>query len=178
MLLRVSIHALLAESDPGASTALTLTRRFNPRPPCGERLTESIHTTRLSSFQSTPSLRRATEALRQILVAPNGFNPRPPCGERLRCNAAATSSQGFNPRPPCGERLRSGLRLSIPAGFNPRPPCGERLLPMSLWGFMTGFNPRPPCGERRVHRWERSERTLVSIHALLAESDCLNGTCC
>ena len=79
----ISIHALLAESDPVIAQACDVSRDFNPRSPCGERrvlsgyLTErqiSIHALLAESdrslsdvpgitdeFQSTLSLRRATD---------------------------------------------------------------------------------------------------------------------
>ena len=33
------------------------------------------------------------------------------------------------------------------------------------------FYPRSPCGERHAKRWNSTERPVISIHALLAESD-------
>ena len=78
----VSIHALLAESDGLAVVAVKIGDCFNPRPPCGERrpCQDVVHLTgcfnprppcgerpktfssppAAKSFQSTPSLRRAT----------------------------------------------------------------------------------------------------------------------
>ncbi len=101
----VSIHALLAESDWEAISTGSALTSFNPRPPCGERLSFSVKWEKNGVFQSTPSLRRATVRKRlhlnsqyvsiHALLAEsdvwgggNGnpvfcFNPRPPCGERL-----------------------------------------------------------------------------------------------
>ena len=56
--------------------------RFNPRSPCGERL--SIGT--ISGFYL-------------------GFNPRSPCGERQYTIICLLQDISFNPRSPCGERL-------------------------------------------------------------------------
>ena len=66
-------------------------------------------------------------------------------------SAASTAQRwtDFNPRSPCGERHGSGTTSHRPGDFNPRSPCGER--------------PRPSENE--------SENSLISIHALLAESD-------
>ena len=58
--LPISIHALLAESDPATQGIGRGADHFYPRSPCGERLTKIpvLHT--LSIFLSTLSLRRAT----------------------------------------------------------------------------------------------------------------------
>ena len=55
--------------------------------------------------------------------------------------------------------------------FNPRSPCGERpLLPVVTTVFAY-FNPRSPCGERLVRHRRHAVLPVISIHALLAESD-------
>ena len=56
----ISIHALLAESDPPSATLSNGKVYFYPRSPCGERLIQAMaHLTALL-FLSTLSLRRAT----------------------------------------------------------------------------------------------------------------------
>ena len=57
---RISIHALLAESDPNAQNAFRLNQYFYPRSPCGERLAQQ----------------------RQGYLPVGYFYPRSPCGER------------------------------------------------------------------------------------------------
>ena len=56
--------------------------------------------------------------------------------------------------------------------FYPRSPCGERLATGSK-GVITinNFYPRSPCGERRDDMADVARYYLISIHALLAESD-------
>ena len=61
-LTRVSIHALLAECDQPGTIKETLTKSFNPRTPCGVRHWRRCAGTILRKFQSTHSLRSATEA--------------------------------------------------------------------------------------------------------------------
>ena len=56
----ISIHALLAESDTGTSSTLSPLENFNPRSPCGERQTCGDLFANPARFQSTLSLRRAT----------------------------------------------------------------------------------------------------------------------
>ena len=89
--------------------------------------------------------------------------------------------------------LTSGTK-TIFTNFYPRSPCGERRCLIMLGGFAVDFYPRSPCGERphpvtvlvciieflstlslrRATAGVNSMLTLIqiSIHALLAESDC------
>ena len=104
----ISIHALLAESDPGKVklvepgfaflSTLSLRRatqehinsrtdniNFYPRSPCGERLRSIRQSTAGRIFLSTLSLRRATLLSRYVFCSVRHFYPRSPCGERLPC---------------------------------------------------------------------------------------------
>ena len=100
----------------------------------------------------------------------------------------------FYPRSPCGERRdrgRHGLQgaLSIHAllaesdRLPPTPDHHQRIFLSTLslrratvwrlWlrGKQGSFYPRSPCGERRQPQQRRGQRLVLSIHALLAESD-------
>ena len=80
---RISIHALLAESDV-VKKAVT----FNP-----------------PEFLSTLSLRRATALIRYLINTYHNFYPRSPCGERpLEGGSESGTRSNFYPRSPCGER--------------------------------------------------------------------------
>ena len=57
---RISIHALLAESDHSRAGRPCRATHFYPRSPCGERLPGANSTATPSEFLSTLSLRRAT----------------------------------------------------------------------------------------------------------------------
>ena len=60
---RISIHALLAESDPGkVNSVLPGLANFYPRSPCGERLSAELRVFQVDYFY-----------------------PRSPCGERHKC---------------------------------------------------------------------------------------------
>ena len=100
----ISIHALLAESDPRKNLVN------------GIRLV----------FLSTLSLRRAT--YHQILLQHSAsyFYPRSPCGERPNSHGERQGQHDFYPRSPCGERLGTVLKLQCILDFYPRSPCGER----------------------------------------------------
>ena len=59
--------------------------------------------------------------------------------------------------------------------FYPRSPCGERLLMGGLsCDDGRNFYPRSPCGERLFANFEGFFWWVISIHALLAESDLIN----
>ena len=102
---KISIHALLAESDYCQDKGQCATRYFYPRSPCGERRTArtqkapsrgiSIHALLAESdsipfirssavciFLSTLSLRRATIISPHSTPDNSNFYPRSPCGER------------------------------------------------------------------------------------------------
>ena len=81
----ISIHALLAESDRYSLRYSASDRHFYPRSPCGERRP------------------RLYGIVRHIY-----FYPRSPCGERLHIvGGAGNNTIHFYPRSPCGERRRS-----------------------------------------------------------------------
>ena len=196
----ISIHALLAESDPPFRTPAA---------------TPTI-------FLSTLSLRRATSGTALVSNLVQDFYPRSPCGERRTCWWSASAPPDFYPRSPCGERRRARLcpicqwRISIhallaesdatqhyntgaslyfyprspcgerhtgqpvrglPSYFYPRSPCGERPIYFSADARQDrrDFYPRSPCGERPVKLFKQNYECFISIHALLAESD---SPCC
>ena len=99
------------------------------------------------------------------------FYPRSPCGERRYSLRHSAQGWHFYPRSPCGERPHTAKNTSIAGHFYPRSPCGERLgSHYSRWPF-EGF--LSTLSLRRATRlglpgWLR---VLISIHALLAESD-------
>ena len=57
---RISIHALLAESDQKDQSASIRVSYFYPRSPCGERHCDTLSALAPEEFLSTLSLRRAT----------------------------------------------------------------------------------------------------------------------
>ena len=59
--------------------------------------------------------------------------------------------------------------------FYPRSPCGERRLEFCDTAQHIYFYPRSPCGERPAFDVLAVSALLISIHALLAESDLLNN---
>ena len=195
----ISIHALLAESDVPVQVGEAVVVKISIH----ALLAESdavVDTVPLAKpkFQSTLSLRRATQSSPAWSLPTRNFNPRSPCGERHHHRRPPMQVRAnFNPRSPCGERpvtwMKSPRRPMIsihallaesdhngrcvyPYGcdFNPRSPCGERrgrggASPKT----QINFNPRSPCGERPARRRLLPHVWQISIHALLAESDAL-----
>ena len=68
------------------------------------------------------------------------------------------------------DQQKSGDRKAY-VDFYPRSPCGERPQCRTLASGIYDFYPRSPCGERRVHYDNYNLHCVISIHALLAESD-------
>ena len=170
----ISIHALLAESDVGGfGYGFGTGQDFYPRSPCGERppatsmeisaIRISIHALLAESdfhqfqillpaciFLSTLSLRRATKCTLAQKSLRRYFYPRSPCGERRPRPVSNRQSADFYPRSPCGERQ-----------------AVVRFVQLS----QSDFYPRSPCGERPEGVLLGATIKIISIHALLAESD-------
>ena len=146
----ISIHALLAESDHHKM-------RYYPW---------------ISEFLSTLSLRRATAPADPIF----------PMGVFLSTLSLRRATRGkfikwkinhhFYPRSPCGERRGLLHHTQRARYFYPRSPCGERPSFLSGRSCFSDFYPRSPCGERLGFYADMMALTAISIHALLAESDC------
>ena len=102
------------------------------------------------SFLSTLSLRRATIGLQNRKKRHNNFYPRSPCGERPPITLRHCTTYLF----------LSTLSLRR-ATVNEIPYQRE----------IYHFYPRSPCGERRLAVGAQQGFFVISIHALLAESD-------
>ena len=81
----------------------------------------------------------------------------------LHCN--------FYPRSPCGERQQKKKSTRQVKHFYPRSPCGERPPRFTPATSRRNFYPRSPCGERPLTDDVSTGGKIISIHALLAESD-------
>ena len=79
---RISIHALRGEGDCDILQCGDQYRDFNPRPPWGGRQLFSPDSAKTYSFQSTPSVGRATRLTLRYVLLMIYFNPRPPWGGR------------------------------------------------------------------------------------------------
>ena len=81
-----------------------LGRHFNPRAPCGARLTFRV----------------------AMLTGGKHFNPRAPCGARPTVSGHRSPNQYFNPRAPCGARLFGCVLKTFGIPFQSTRPVGAR----------------------------------------------------
>ncbi len=151
----ISIHALLAESD-----------LFRQNYECFEWI-----------FLSTLSLRRATCQKSHEMRADIHFYPRSPCGERrwlelflyyqdnISIHALLAESDIIN-------NVIDGLNKIFLSTLSLRR-ATER--PVESRSSILNFYPRSPCGERHLGAGKSCNVCGISIHALLAESDCSAG---
>ena len=101
------------------------------------------------------------------------FYPRSPCGERLIIISHKSAPVIFLSTLSLRRATdrRGGSRGTF-IDFYPRSPCGERRGSQQLSARPTTyFYPRSPCGERHTYTRTQSASLVISIHALLAESD-------
>ncbi len=172
----ISIHALRGEGDLveqlGISGAVTdisihaLRGEGDPAP--------SLTSTAASTFQSTPSVGRATLPENSKHLPLKNFNPRPPWGGRRYEVSTLDTSGVISIHALRGEGDSVGLPalghyrdISIHAlrgegddkaelinkinkHFNPRPPWGGRPGLRLVAAAKPYFNPRPPWGGRRA----------------------------
>ena len=102
---KISIHATRAGGDQSARAKSPAKRDFNPRHPCGWRLTGNILIGFKSIFQSTPPVRVATSQIMTAVPWVLRFQSTPPVRVATRTIAAHTDTWAyFNPRHPCGWR--------------------------------------------------------------------------
>ena len=127
---KISIHALLAESDLGDRGVLQHNQYFYPRSPCGERRNIGVTTS-------------------QQMI---DFYPRSPCGERRRHQGVLHQrAADFYPRSPCGERRHSTSAVATGQIISIHALLAESDVPRRGTGAChRDFYPRSPCGERRL----------------------------
>ena len=122
------------------------------------------------------------------------FYPRSPCGERpldrdadgaylvLSIHALLAESDAavlgtvpdvapFYPRSPCGERQDKSPSRCCACPFYPRSPCGERQTSLVVIGTNCILSIHALLAESDAPQQENGQAATLSIHALLAESD-------
>ena len=83
MMMDISIHALLAESDSQHPAGMTRTTYFYPRSPCGERPTANTGATKSDQISIHALLAESDRYSLRHSASGRHFYPRSPCGERL-----------------------------------------------------------------------------------------------
>ena len=125
-----------------------------------------------SVFLSTLSLRRATLQQRLPPTWQPYFYPRSPCGERPVIDRNLLTNFNFYPRSPCGERRSTVSVGDVGTDFYPRSPCGERLLAVPGEVVCEVISIHALLAESDPRQCVVGLGYFISIHALLAESDC------
>ena len=145
----ISIHALLAESDSWPRAIAPLCLYFYPRSPCGERRYRCV-----------------------LGCVGYYFYPRSPCGER----PVYTSLSGGRNTFLSTLSLRRATMVSLLIcnanfDFYPRSPCGERHGDGQDHRSHLRFLSTLSLRRATFYTASTSATSLISIHALLAESD-------
>ena len=146
------------------------------------------------TFQSTPSVGRATYAAEARVHFQTHFNPRPPWGGRRRRQSDIGRRHDFNPRPPWGGRRlflffhfwQCGISIHALRGegdaflallaleignFNPRPPWGGRHKITAIANAIRAFQSTPSVGRATSELFGSKVGIGISIHALRGEGD-------
>ena len=175
-LLDISIHALLAESDLrsiclGSAGWISIHALLaeSDNPDWFGRLVPA-------GFLSTLSLRRATrQALPLVIIFKISIHALLAESD-VFISSRSFQYHDFYPRSPCGERLplcgRGYKEMIFLSTLSLRR---ATLPPTTLAPSSSYFYPRSPCGERLVPVLLSFSYSIISIHALLAESDGLPG---
>ena len=168
----ISIHALLTESD-----SLYIRQLYSPPVFLStlslRRATFMLLTSFLSlgEFLSTLSLRRAT-------LRNTAHRPAPSIS--IHALLTESDSMALGLADAALISIHALLTESDPAAlraaacclnFYPRSPYGERRIRLNMWRGNNDFYPRSPYGERPCSSTYRPLGSLISIHALLTESD-------
>ena len=151
-----------------------LPSHFYPRSPCGERLLGDVWACRWPDISIHALL---AESDFSVFASPFSifyFYPRSPCGERHSfLSSSKNNTCYFYPRSPCGERHNTHTyRVYCPAFLSTLSLRRATLDELCRMMGIKHFYPRSPCGERLFFFGFMAKLlSIISIHALLAESD-------
>ena len=186
----ISIHAPRVGRDLPLKRPPPPAAHFNPRAPCGARLSITAAASAPTVFQSTRPVWGATPAPGPMRLRGEDFNPRAPCGARRNpaAHAAGMDLRFQSTRPVWGATGFIPCKAGSVVNFNPRAPCGARPVGVAdtigfsifqstrpVWGATRlttrsawrarDFNPRAPCGARRRAVVDVVVDPCISIHA-------------
>ena len=148
--IHISIHALLAESDDAYLAAL------------GKGVQISIHALLAESdYPKQENYPQSNISIHALLAESDPIMRKYCPSTKISIHALLAESDHPNHRAPWDQhRFLSTLSL--------RRATASRLRRSSPKLY---FYPRSPCGERHTHHFPALHHILISIHALLAESD-------
>ena len=173
---RISIHALREEGDNSYKDSGIHTYLFQSTPSARratDKVLEIIH--KYIKFQSTPSARRATWFPSAKAVMAKDFNPRPPRGGRPFGGLMQVLDEHIFQSTPSARRATFAmLRGALPDWIFQSTPSARRA---TTWACTT--TPTPPVFQstpsaRRATTldfWHYADN-YISIHALREEGDC------
>ena len=167
----VSIHALLTECDKAEERNCRRAESFNPRTPYGVRRRPAPAWCLPRRFQSTRSLRSATDygfrvqleydvSIHALLTECDPGWPR-----------STGNWTGFNPRTPYGVRLRYQLNLTETRQFQSTHSLRSATRTMKRILENISFQSTHSLRSATHNGNSSKARALVSIHALLTECD-------
>ena len=169
---RISIHALLAESDSWNRRCQAMAVYISIHALLAESDKVRYPWTPLTSTISIHALLAESDVQRGPWPHQwRHFYPRSPCGERPHLYIACRAIRHFYPRSPCGERPQVPKQGFGPVNFYPRSPCGERLDMSSAYPAAQCISIHALLAESDRQRELHRQDIPISIHALLAESD-------
>ena len=123
----ISIHAPHAGRDGKWEVSGHFIRYFNPRAPCGARLSVDSGPSFASEFQSTRPMRGATLVLGSIAAWERISIHAPHAGRDERRNYQNSGSRTISIHAPHAGRDEYDVRVAFGQNdFNPRAPCGAR----------------------------------------------------
>ena len=146
----ISIHALREEGDAAHSAGSRRSTNFYPRPPRGGRPTDTAFIEVDYLFLSTPSARRATDGLAQLI--PDGLFLSTPSARRA--TQLVPHLQWNRP-----------IFLSTPSARRATSACQDKRIGLR---FLSTPSARRATQLIRC----RNKRSDISIHALREEGDC------
>ena len=165
MMAAISIHAPRVGCDSWRTAIFAGLNDFNPRTPCGVRLSAGRLSIGYSGFQSTHPVWGATngrsQALHESQISIHA--PRVGCDHGGVPNRPRQAISIHAPRVGCDRR--TPVKVSWSVNFNPRTPCGVRRRGRWTLTATLNFNPRTPCGVRRGRVLDGDDPGRISIHA-------------
>ena len=168
----ISTHAPLAGRDKMGYKYTRVGEDFNPRAPCGARLSIASITSSGSLISTHAPLAGRDYAYILHDMDTDISTHAPLAGRDCRGRAEGHLRQISTHAPLAGrDRLKPRQVTYQDKHFNPRAPCGARRLVKSCLLSRSDFNPRAPCGARHSFGFGQSDCTRISTHAPLAGRD-------
>ena len=155
ILLDISIHALRGEGDICNRRITTNNKSFQSTPSVGRATYMVLSCMIVGIFQSTPSVGRATLYIKTPPKKRSGnFNPRPPWGGRHYGLCTKNQRHKFQSTPSVGRATLMLKVMFFRSIFQSTPSVGRA----TVCSFISKqryiyFNPRPPWGGRLILRY-------------------------